>query len=131
MSQLIQKNQTEIYEDFPDHGYCYEIPNIIDDLDIHPYAYRIYGYLKRFTRFKNYCDKTNAEICEKIGISLPTYLKYRKELEKPFIKLGGKPLIHVHQRMNQDGSFESTVITISSIWKENEDFYKNKRETTI
>jgi len=121
---------THIYENAPDHHFRTEIPNIVTELELSIEALGLYTYLKRVAGDGGSCWKCKKTILKEIGVGDNRYLKYRKELSKPFAKLGGKSLIKVISRKKDDGSPDTTKIEIVEIWRENGDYNRNKNKIT-
>jgi len=118
--------QTQIIQQKPDHHFRSETPNIVFELGLSLPALGLYSYLKRTTGDGGVCWKRQAVICKEIGVSPTTYVKYRDELATTQPLLGGKPLISVHIRKKEDGSNDTTTISMIDIWRENGDYFRSK-----
>lgn len=108
--------------------YRTELPNIIDDLDLSVYAYRLYGHLKRRAGANGFTIEGVRGMAKHCGISPGTAAKARQELIK-------RELIHTEEITNDRGRFER--ITIVDIWAQNFAHYaeikhrKSKTEGTL
>lgn len=101
------------------HAYRTEIPNIIDELNLDPYAYRLYCYYKKVAGDSGACFQKKKTIEEKTGMSTTVIKDRTKILAAPFEELGGKPLIKVTSRKGTDGNNLPTLIEVEDIWPEN------------
>lgn len=115
-------------QDLSDHTYRTEIPNIVYDMGLSANSFRVYAELKRIAGDNGCCFKTNDNICQSCGISEPTLIKIKKELQEPFPQLNNKPLITINKRLKEDGSWDSDLIEIVNIWPENMREYLKKYE---
>lgn len=101
------------------HKYRTEIPNIIEDLDLDPYAYRLYCYYKKVAGDYGKCTQKKSTISKETRMS-PSVIKDRnKILSQPFPQLGGKPLITIVHRKDENNDNLPNQITIEDIWPEN------------
>jgi hypothetical protein len=127
----MSEDLNEIYEEKPDHHYRTEIPNIVYQLGISLPAIGLYGYLKNTAGDSGSCWKKQTTICEEVGISPATYIKYRDELANSQPKLGGKSLLYIQIRKKPDGSNDTTKISIVNIWRENGNLFRSKKDNAI
>ena len=114
-----------VIEEKPDHHFRTEIPNIVDDLGLSVYAYRVYGKMKRHAGDGGYCNMSIPKIAKAIKCSENTVRDAKKELEAPFEMLGGKPLIRTKKRQSASKKNDTDVVTIVAIWRENGDYYRS------
>jgi hypothetical protein len=101
------------------HKYRTEIPNIIEDLNLDPYAYRLYCYYKKVAGDSGSCYQRKRIIEEKTKMSKDVIKKRNKILARPFSELGGKSLIKITQRKGPDDNNLPTLIEIVDIWPDN------------
>jgi hypothetical protein len=90
------------------------IPNLIDDLELSPYAVRLYLHIKRRTGEVpgGVCFETSSNIAKICKMSTGSVSKAKKEL-----KAAG--LISIAQRKRGHGEFDGHDITINDIWEQN------------
>lgn len=96
-------------------NYYFQMPNIIDDLNLDPFAFRLYSHLKRVAGDHGKCFQSVTTMAEKCGMSRPSIIEAKKELLKPRKELNGKALIHI---IKEKGG--SDKILIIDVWNENE-----------
>lgn len=103
---------------------CYriEIPNLIDDMNLSPFAFRLYVHFKRVAGANNesacyQSTKTLSKIC---NMSEGMVTKAKGELEKV-------NLINIECKKNEKGGKDYHFITIIDIWKKNFDTYSKKK----
>jgi hypothetical protein len=97
------------------------LPNIVLTLDLSPYALTLYIHLKKVTgeAARGVCFKKSATLVEEVGMSAGRISKAKKELARPFAKLGGKALINIEARKNLNGGKPRHHITLTDIWAVN------------
>lgn len=115
-----------VEENFPDHHFRIEIPNIVDDLNLTPTQYRIYCKLKRIAGDSGICWQSQKNLAEQCGISERTLISTLPTLSVAFKQLGGLPLIKITHRKKEDGSKDTSVISITNIWPVNGEVYREK-----
>jgi DnaD/phage-associated family protein len=98
--------------------YFIQIPNIIDDMNLSPYAIRLYIHLKRVTGEDGKCWQSIKTLSKFCNVSEGMIVKARKELVS-------RELISIERRTKEDGSQDSLLITINDIWENNILAYKN------
>lgn len=112
----------DLYVDSSDlKKYRTEIPNIVFDIGLHPLSLAIYCYIKRRAGAHRHgaCTEGAPKSAKKLGMTKPTFLKYRELLTKPHPKLNDKPLITMEQMHAEDGGDRPNRVTINDIWPEN------------
>lgn len=112
MSEEIIKIQAE--GDY--HKYYIEIPNMVDDLHLSVYAFRLYAHLKRITWESGTCWKNARHLAEQCDMSVGSVANAKEELEK-------NHLIYTHLEAGAHGEFAGHVITLVNIWKQNYEKY--------
>jgi len=112
----------EVFEKKPDHHYRTEIPNIIFTLNLDPFELSLYLFLKRTAGDYSKCFKRVKTLAEESQMSERKLRECLKKLSSPLVN--GKPLIKITHRMNPNGSFQSNIIEIIDIWRENGDFFR-------
>lgn len=75
----MSRNPTFIQDDGL-HRYRTEIPNLIDDLDLSPYAYRLYGRIKRVAGDSGVCWEGMRGLARSCKMGVATAHRARKEL---------------------------------------------------
>ena len=119
---------TEEYQivDDGDRRYYSQIPNMIDDAELSPIAFRLYCHLKRVigSSETGYCSQSIVTMAECCGLSNPTVVKAKAELSDA-------GLIRIHERRNKGGGMEGHTITLTNIWNINEEIYKRIKDQTL
>lgn len=95
-----------------------ELPNLIDDLDLSLFAYRLYGHLKRRAGATGSTIEGLRAMARHCKMAVGTAAKARREL----LDL---ELIATEEIVNDKGRFER--ITIIDIWQENFAHYAEKK----
>ena len=124
MSESIQnilKAHFSIKEEKADHHYRTELPNIIFDLDLDSFEFKLYAFIKKVAGDGGGCWKSNPNISKDIDISERKIQNALKVLSSPFELLGGKSLITIIERKKEDGSPDSNLLIINNIWRINGD----------
>lgn len=101
-------------------GHFSQIPNMVDDMGLTPFAYRLYGHLKRVTGENGKCWQSTETISKACGMSMGAVSKAKKELENVW-----PPLIRVTSQKKGDGRIYHEIF-ITDIWKINNSFYTEK-----
>jgi hypothetical protein len=102
------------------HTYFTITPNIIDDILIDPYEYRVYAKIKRMANTQGKCWPSKSTLAKQCGMSLNKLKSILKALEKPRPELNGKALIKEVKRFNKQKKIhESSIYQIVDIWTEN------------
>lgn len=114
--------------DESNHKWRIELPNIIDDMDLDPYEVRLYLKFKRIAGDAGYCNRSNARLAKETKMGLTKLKECKARLAQPFPELGGKPLIRITPRKNEDGGAKSDLITIVDIWPENFEIFLNQKK---
>lgn len=89
--------------------YRTEVPNLVFEMGLSPYALALYMHFRRTAGDDGRCWKSTRTLASGTGISAGTISKARKELE-------GRDLIGVQYPENNN---KSIVVTITDIWPEN------------
>lgn len=113
------------------HTYRTEIPNIIFTLGLTPYELTLYCFFKKVAGDGGYCTFSNKEIAARTGMGESSLKKYRKTLEKPRTELGGKCLITVEERKKENGTYDTSYITINDVWIENMEFCSQNKKKKL
>ncbi|MGD0613540.1 MAG: helix-turn-helix domain-containing protein [Anaerolineales bacterium] len=99
------------------------MPNLIDDMELSPAAYRVYGHIRRRTGEIGECFETSKTIAEYCKLSRGTIARAKKEL----VRSG---LITITKANKGHGEFASDVITIKDIWELNEIWFSHISKET-
>lgn len=94
--------------------YYARIPNIVDDLDLSVYAYRLYGHMRRVAGESGYCEQSTATLSKKTKMSAGKITEAKIELQKA-------GLIDIETKKR--GNLLYHYITIINIWQRNYDTY--------
>lgn len=92
--------------------YFTQIPNIIDDMNMSVYAFRLYVHLKRVAGDAGTCWQSTRTLAAACHMALGSVKKAKEELEK-------LKLITVKIIPGEHGEFSSHEITITDIWDKN------------
>ena len=129
---MTQDHTVEVRDTSDLRKYRTEIPNIIDEILINPYHFRVYCKLKRIAGQNGKCWSGNNELADLCGMGLTQYKKSKKFLSEPFEELGGRPLIVITNSKLSNGTNAHSVIEIVDIWEDNFTYmiekYKNNKE---
>lgn len=90
------------------------VPNLVDDMDLSVYAFRLYVHLKRVAGDKGECWQSTATLAMACKMSVGSVSKAKKELIK-------HQLIIVEKMISDHGEFDRHVIHIADIWQRNND----------
>jgi len=111
------------------HKYRHELPNIVDEMGLDPYEYRVYGHYKRIAGDSGDCFRSNTRLAKECGMGLTKFKQVKARLAEPFEVLGGKPLIEVTSRMTDKGDPDTDWVTIIDIWPDNMRYISEKYNT--
>lgn len=93
------------------------IPNLVDDLELSPHAYRLYGHLRRVAGESGKCWQSTSTLAKSCKMS-PAMVSYAKaELESTY-----PPLIHIMSKKRDAGGIYHEI-AITDVWQINHDYY--------
>ncbi len=115
------------FQDESVNKYFTQIPNILAELELSPSEFRLYFEYKRIAGEKGACWKSLMMLSQEIGIGQRTIQECNKTLSEPRDKLGGLSLIKLIHRFKDDGSRDTSVITIVDIWPINMTYFSLNR----
>lgn len=118
MKEEREDNVYEIREEAPHDFFC-QIPNLVDELNLSPYAYRLYGHFKRVAGESGKCWQSTRTLADKCRMSMGSVSDAKKELESTY-----PPLIKVTSKTKDNGMYHEVVIT--DIWYINHDYWTGK-----
>lgn len=118
--QSSEKNieSVEIQDSGSLHHYRTEIPNIIFQMKLDPWAFKAYCLFKMTAGDRGVCFKSNITLSEEIGCSVPTLIKLKHQLEK-------EGLIKIIKRVHENGGNLPDLIQIVDIWPQNMQIMSN------
>jgi hypothetical protein len=122
MSESIQnilKAHFSIKEEKADHHYRTELPNIIFELPLDAFEFRVYAFIKKIAGDSGGCWMSKPNLSKECGISKRKVDECIIKLCSPFEELNGKSLLTQISREN-----ESNVLIITDIWRINGDYYR-------
>jgi len=93
-------------------SYFFMIPNLIDEMGLSVYAFRLYCHFKRVTGESGECWQSTATISEACQMSTGSVSNAKAELAEA-------GLIRVEKRIAKGGARDSDLITITDIWEKN------------
>ena len=111
-----QEEHTYNIKDESPHDYFSQIPNVVDELNLTPYAFRLYAHLRRVAGENGKCWQSTTTLSESCRMSAGSVSSAKRELEETF-----PPLIRVTSKMGDRGIYHE--ITITDIWIINHDFF--------
>lgn len=113
--------------------YRTEIPNIVDDLGLSVYAYRLYGHIRRVAGESGECFQSTSTLARACGMSAGKISDAKKELSKPRRELSGLPLIRISKRDQPPGILKrkGDSIKIVDVWEANYALYSKKSKGKI
>lgn len=101
------------------HKYRTETPNIVDELDLDPYEFRLYSKYKRIAGDQGMCIKSNKNLAQECKMSVRKLQQVKKSLAEPRELLGGKALIRITERKTKQGDPDTDLVEIVDIWPDN------------
>lgn len=104
----------EQFEGAPDHRFFMLLPNIVDDLPLSPYAFRLYAHLRRVAGERGACWQSSRTLAAQTGMSVGKIVQSKRELAQPFPQLGGLPLITITPQ--PDGHH---LVRLTDVWQQN------------
>ncbi len=113
-----------IQEEYSDHTYRTEIPNIVFEMGLNPYELSAYCHMKRIAGDKGLCYKTCQKLSEDIGCHRSKFIEVKKSLQE-------KGLIRITHRKKEDGACTTDVITMIDLWPKNVEYMTNKRKQNV
>lgn len=117
---IVDDSAFELQDLSADKKYFSQIPHVVSDLKISPYAKTLYCALKRWCWQGNIIILSNKILCEKTTLKLTSLHKAKKELMQPLPELNGNSLISVRYRKDpKTGQELPAAILIRDIWPEN------------
>jgi hypothetical protein len=109
----------ELRDRSQDRKYFTQLPNLIDDSGLSPYAVRLYLHIKRRAGENGSCYETCRGMAEACKMGRSTISKARRELE-------AAGLIDVEIRPGQHGHLSGYTITVIDIWPTNIEYYNDQ-----
>lgn len=116
---MSEETTTYQIRDEAPHDHFSQIPNLVDDLDLTPYAYRLYGHLRRVAGENGKCWQSTSTLSKACRMSMGSVSEAKKELENTY-----PPLIRVTSQKTETGWYHE--ITITDIWSINHAFYNGE-----
>lgn len=117
-------NSEKIIDHGSGHSYWTQIPNIVDDLDLDPYEFRLYMAYKRVAGEGGSCYMKTSTLLEKTKMGERKFQQCKKSLSNPRAALEGLSLITIIPRYHaiEKRRLPDDII-INNIWGVN--FSKN------
>jgi len=101
------------------HRHRTELPNILFDLDLDPYEFRLYCHIKKIAGDGGSCWMSVTRLAKETKISVRKIQTIKKKLASGFSKLGGLPLIKVTKRKTDLGDPDTDLIQMLDLWRLN------------
>lgn len=115
LGEVPQDNTYQIRDEAP-HDYFSQIPNIVDELNLTPHAYRLYGHLRRVAGEAGKCWQSTKTLAKSCNMSMGKVSEAKRELEDTY-----PPLIRVISKTKENGIYHE--ITITDIWGMNHEYF--------
>jgi hypothetical protein len=109
---MIENNKIDIVDSGDLRKYYTIIPNIIIDMELDQYSFRLYAVLKRIAGEKGRCWKSVKNLSAISNMSVGKVTAAKKILIK-------NNLISVTKRMKTDETHDTDLITIVDVWVDN------------
>lgn len=102
--------------------------NILEELDLDPYAYRLYCYYRRVAGAdgSGVCHQSKETIAKATKMSRSTIKEKNIILSQPFEMLEGKSLIQCFERKLDNGNNETTLIFVNDLMLDNSKKYATR-----
>ena len=120
----------EVHEPLADHHYRTEIPNIVFELGLDIYSFQLYIHLKKIAGDYGYSSRSVSSLSKYCNMSDSKIKESMKILQCTFDKIGNS-LITVVARFKEDGSPNSNIVTINPIWRNNGDYFRSKKKSSV
>lgn len=104
--------------------YYTQIPNLVDAMRLSPFAYRLYGHLRKVAGETGKCWQNTETLAEECNMSSGTVSNYKRELESVY-----PPLIRIESKPFEKGIYHEIVIT--DIWAINHAFWSGEDVTIV
>lgn len=111
-----QDTRNQFREEAPSHHWRTEIPNIVEDVLIDPYEFRVYMHIKRRAGDGGTCFESNQSMADKCGMGKRKLILVKQSLATPRKELEGRPLILIQKRTTEKGDPDTDLITIVDLW---------------
>lgn len=121
-AQMNNTNEmVEFREQGPMRSYFSISYNILEELDLDPYAYRLYCYYRNVagSNGNGVCYQSKETISKATKMSRSTIKEKNIILSQPLEMLEGKSLIQCVERKNDKGECETTVIYVNDLMLDN------------
>jgi|GEM_PF-4248543 hypothetical protein len=125
-SEEIVNENFIIEEEFPDHHFRTELPNILEEISLSHLQFRIYWAIKKVAGDKGKSWQSMDAIAKRCGCSIRALQTNLASLCVNFPILKNRPLIKLQKRKKPDGSWDTSIIHIVNIWDVNGTFYREK-----
>lgn len=104
-----------ITERAPDRKYFTVVPNLVDEIGVSVYGYRLYAHLKRVAGEDGSCWQSTRTLAAGCKMSAGQIVKAKIELVK-------EHLITIEARKNEHGGRDYHIIRIEDIWSRNVEY---------
>jgi hypothetical protein len=115
---MIGKGYDSAIVDESPHDFYSQIPNMVNDIGLSPYAFRLYGHLRRVAGEEGRCWRSTKTLAQECSMSAGSVSNAKQELLEACV-----PLIRVKKIPMRTG-FSYDEITITDLWKINHDVYQ-------
>ncbi len=102
------------------------IPNLVDDLDLTPYAFRLYVHLCRVVGHGGKCWQSTETLAAACHMSTGSVVKAKRELAN--MRVGDKSLIYVIAVPGVEPGRAYHTVYVNDIWAANHDRYAKKEK---
>jgi hypothetical protein len=111
-----------VTEEVNERKYWIQIPNLIDELELSPYAVRLYLRLKRRAGENGSCYESSSNLAKGCKMSTHKVVDAKRELQKA-------GLISVYTEKGKHGGRDYHVIQVTDIWHSNFEYFTSQVST--
>lgn len=109
----------KIQEQVNERKYWIQVPNLIDELDLSPYAVRLYLRLKRRAGENGICYESSSNLARGCRMSTHKIVDAKRELQ-------AAGLISIYTEKGKHGGRDYHVIQIIDIWHKNFEYFASQ-----
>ena len=102
------------------------IPNMVDDLDLTPYAFRLYVHICSVVGHGGKCCQSTETLAKACHMSTSTVVRAKRELSHKVVD--NKSLIYIVAIPGIDPGRAYHVVYVNDIWEANHNRYANRQK---
>jgi hypothetical protein len=122
LGETPQDHIYEIRDEATPRDFFSQIPNLVDIMELSPYAYRLYGHLRKVAGESGRCWQSTKTLAKACDMSMGKVSASKVELENVY-----PPLIRVESKSFDRGQYHEIAIT--DIWDINHGFWTGEKIT--